>query len=58
MTQPQQPDFRIFKTFELASKFAKRITKSNGGVTYIPICVRPQTYLVAPEGFSATRYAL
>ena len=53
MTQPQQPDFRIFKTFELAAESGRRITKPNSGVTYIPICVRPKAYLVAPKGFSA-----
>ncbi len=52
MSQPQKPIFRIFKTIELAAKYAGylRYVKS---VKYVPICVRPGTYLVAPEGFSA-----
>ncbi len=45
------PDFRIFKTYELAGKHAKQLTKRTKR-KWIVLCVRQQAYLVIYDEFN------
>ena len=53
MTRAQKPNFRIFKTLELAQDYANRINNEEGRSKHAPLCVRSKAYLVAPKEFSA-----
>ncbi len=45
------PDFRIFKTYELANKRAKQLTKRTKR-KWIILCVRQHAYLVVYDKFN------
>ena len=54
MSEPQRPIYRIFKTIELAEEHVARCNYlcEERRIKFVAMCVRPNAYLVAHEGFN------